>query len=202
MMAFQQWLSGVLAATPMIPAFMRTSWGWPTVESLHFVGLCMLVGAIGVFDLRLLGVAPRISASALHRIVPWGVMGFVLNVLTGLMFLVTEPTEYIYNSAFHAKMLFMALAGVNVCVFYAWAGRSLNQVGAGRRAPRRMQVVAACSVCFWLGVIVSGRLLTFYRPDRCRAEATSFLATCSPALASSRRAPAPDPNAEPVVIRR
>ncbi|MCE2558991.1 MAG: hypothetical protein J4F98_10360, partial [Acidobacteria bacterium] len=50
--------------------FMHTSWGWPTVESLHFFGLSLLIGTIGLWDLRLLGVARAIPMAALHKLVP------------------------------------------------------------------------------------------------------------------------------------
>src|SRR5262249_47332281 len=45
-------------------------WIWPACESLHFIGLCMLVGVIGVVDLRLLGRLKGISIGALERLVP------------------------------------------------------------------------------------------------------------------------------------
>ena len=61
-----------------IYSFMHTSWGWPTVESLHFLGLSLLIGCIGLWDLRLLGVARGIPMDALHRLVPWGVGGYAL----------------------------------------------------------------------------------------------------------------------------
>ena len=37
--------------------FMNSPWGWPIAESVHFIGLSLLLGTVGVFDLRLLGLA-------------------------------------------------------------------------------------------------------------------------------------------------
>ena len=45
------------ASQPTAP-FMHSLWGWPICESLHFLGLCLLIGAIGLFDLRLMGFVP------------------------------------------------------------------------------------------------------------------------------------------------
>ena len=50
--------------TTGIHAFMHTAWGWPVVESLHFIGLSLLVGTVGVFDLRMMGLATGIPMSA------------------------------------------------------------------------------------------------------------------------------------------
>jgi hypothetical protein len=67
-------------------AFMNSPWGWPVVESLHFFGLSLLIGTVGVFDLRMLGFGAGISYQFLHRLVPIGVFGYTLNVTTGTMF--------------------------------------------------------------------------------------------------------------------
>ena len=47
--------------------FMHAAWGWPAVESLHFIGLSLLIGTVGLFDLRMMGLAKGIPMSALHR---------------------------------------------------------------------------------------------------------------------------------------
>ena len=104
-------LARFLVSFTSVGALMRTQWGWPIAESLHFIGLTLLVGTIGLFDLRLLGVGKRIPIAALHRLVPWGVAGYLINITTGLMFLITEPNQYIYNPAFHFKILFMGQIG-------------------------------------------------------------------------------------------
>ena len=44
-----------------------TPWLWPTMETLHFIGLSLLIGTVGLFDLRVLGVAKQIPRSAPSR---------------------------------------------------------------------------------------------------------------------------------------
>ena len=97
-----------------IYGFMNSAWGWPTVESLHFIGLSLLIGTVGLFDLRMMGLARGIPMSALHRLVPWGFGGYVLNVMTGFMFVTSAPDQYLYNPAFQTKLALMGVAGVNV----------------------------------------------------------------------------------------
>src|SRR6185436_9696746 len=119
MAPFQVWLERFLAnASPTVAAFMRTKWGWPFAESVHFIGLCLLLSAVIVFDLRLLGMAKRIPIAALHKLIPFGLIGFAMNIMTGSMFLLTEPNQYIYNPSFHFKVLFLATAGLNAMTFY------------------------------------------------------------------------------------
>ena len=72
---------------------MRSEWGWPVVESVHFIGLTLLFGVIATWDLRLLGMAKRVPILAFHRLVPFAVLGFAINAIRGSMFLMTEPEE-------------------------------------------------------------------------------------------------------------
>jgi hypothetical protein len=182
MAPFQVWLVRTLATAKPIAAIMRTHWGWPAAESIHFIGLSMLVGMIFMFDLRLLGVAKRIPIAALHKLVPWGLAGYGINLVSGSMFLMTEPDQYIYNPAFHFKMLFMALAGFNALAFYLTIARRTMGPGASDEAPRAAKIIAATSLCLWIAVIVCGRLLTFYRPGICGPEGPGVLAECIPRI--------------------
>ncbi len=83
---------------------MNSTWGWPAVETLHFMGLSLLIGTVGLFDLRMMGLARGIPMSALHKLVPWGVAGYALNVMTGVMFVTSAPDQYLFNPAFQTKL--------------------------------------------------------------------------------------------------
>jgi hypothetical protein len=181
MSAFQIWLHITLLKGTAVAAFMRTDWGWPTIESVHFIGLTMLFGTIAVWDFRLLGMAKRIPIAEFHRLVPFGVLGFFVNVSSGSMFLMTEPNQYIYNPAFQFKMLLLAIAGLNVLVFYTTAFRRLIVLAPGVDAPWIVKMFGAVSLICWTGVIVCGRLITFYRPFGCGpGEAAAFILQCIP----------------------
>src|SRR4029453_8768421 len=134
--AFQIWLERTLRGINPIATFMHSKWGWPAAESVHFLGLSLLIGWIGLFDLRLLGLGKRIPIAALHRLIPWGLAGYGINVVSGLAFLMTEPDQYIYNPAFQFKLLFMAVAGFNATAFYLVAYRRATPPAAGAEGPR------------------------------------------------------------------
>jgi hypothetical protein len=142
---------------------MNSAWAWPIAESLHFIGLSLLLGTIGIVDLRLLGVAKSIPLLALHKVTRFGIAGFVLNVITGCAFLVSAPDQYLYNPAFQLKILCMLLAAANVAAFYSMAWPRMQRAHGGE-APLIAKLAAAVSLSAWLGVIVFGRLITFYRP--------------------------------------
>jgi hypothetical protein len=174
------WLVSTLASVTPVGHLMRTAWAWPIAESLHFIGLSLLIGCIGTFDLRLLGVGRGIPIARAHKLIPFGLLGFGLNVITGLSFLMTEPDQYIYNPSFHFKILFIVSAGVNALLFYIGPYRRVSVPDSSLDAPRAAKIIAAMSLTLWIGVIIGGRLLTFYRPFPCEPSGPGILATCIP----------------------
>jgi len=175
----QVWLVSAIERHSPVADLMRTAWAWPIAESLHFLGLCLLVGAIGSFDLRLLGVARSVPIAAVHRLVPWGLLGFAINIASGLMFVLTEPDQYIYNPSFHLKVLFLGIAGVNASLFYVTSFQQAFGRSPSLDAPRRAKVIALVSLCARMTVIVCGRMITFYRPGPCVGD-RGLILTCDP----------------------
>ena len=143
---------------------MYSAWGWPIAEIVHFTGLCLLIGAVGTFDLRMMGFARGISLPALHRLVPFGVFGFALSAASGFLFVVTSPDQYLYNPAWQVKMGLLAFAGLNMLLFYLTTSRRLKLLGPDDPPPLAARAFAAVSLASWLGVIMAGRVITAFRP--------------------------------------
>lgn len=157
--AIEQWARDV-----GIFGVMNSRWGWPIAEIIHFFGLCLLFGTVGMFDLRMMGIARGVSMKELHRLVPLGVAGYLLCVVTGFCFIVSAPGQYLYNPAVQTKLSLMAIAGANMAVFYATTASAVASVGADDLPPMRARLIGFISLACWTGVIVCGRLVTFYRP--------------------------------------
>jgi hypothetical protein len=136
-------------------------WAWPVCETLHFVGMVLLIGVVGVVDLRMIGLLKKVSFEPLHRLLPWGIAGFIINAITGFLFFTGDAEQYFHNPAFQLKMLFIALAGINVIVFYLFPFRSMKAIGPGDDAPMMAKVIAGTSIFLWLGVVFWGRMLPF-----------------------------------------
>ena len=172
---FEAWLRGFTG----IAEFMQLHWSWPTVESIHFIGLTLLFGSIAAWDLRLLGFLKEVPVAAFHKLVPFAIVGFSMNAISGFLFLVTFPDQYVYNSAFHLKMLCVMLAGLNVLVFYLSSFRRIATAGPGEQAPLVGRLSGGISLVLWMTVIVCGRMITFFRPTFCDTAAMAdLLAAC------------------------
>jgi hypothetical protein len=139
-------------------------WVWPICESLHFCALTLLAGTVGLFDLRVLGFAKGIAPSTLHATLPWGIGGFVVSIITGVMFISATPDQYFYNDAFLLKVVFLALMGANAALFYRREFARVRTLGPRDDAPRSAKLVAAASLVFLVAVMLCGRMITFFRP--------------------------------------
>jgi len=137
-----------------------TKWWWAFMMDMHFVGLVLLIGTVGILDLRMLGFAKQIPIEPLHRLVPWAMAGFGLNLATGVLAFVGMGEYYTYDWAFWLKMLAILLLGLNVAAFYlTGAFESVQNLGAGDNAPPLAKFIAASSLLLWFMVITLGRYI-------------------------------------------
>ena len=150
-----------LESTQLSVFVNNTNWVWATCETLHFIGMALLIGCIGILDLRMLGVGKRLPVRPLHRLIPYGIAGFVINLVTGTVFFVGIPRQYMFNVAFITKMSLIMIAGINVLVFYTTVYRAAENLGPGDDAPFKAKIAAAVSIAAWFGVMYFGRMLPF-----------------------------------------
>jgi hypothetical protein len=150
-----------IKSTP-IGAFVRDStWAFPTLQSLHFLGMTMLVGVVGVIDLRVLGVARGLPIHPLHKLLPVAFLGFFINMITGIFFFCHDPYVYAFNLSFRIKMLLIVVAGLNALWFRLGVFIDVDKWGPGLEASRLAKVISALSIIIWFGVITAGRFIAF-----------------------------------------
>src|SRR6516225_7123539 len=137
-------------------------WVWPILEDLHFIGLILIIGAFGALNVRVLGMMKQLPVAPLHRFIPWGIAGFFLNIVTGMLFFMGMPGFYTPNVVFQIKMFTIMLAGLNLLLFQCTSAfRSLEHLGPGEDAPLYAKIVAASSLFLWIAAIVLGRYIPF-----------------------------------------
>lgn len=137
----------------------ETPWMWPTCETLHFVGLTLLLGVVLLVDLRVLGLMKGVSFISLHRLLPLAAFGFGVNVITGMLFFVGIPGQYIDNKAFYWKIGLVMLAGLNAVYFTIL--KEPWELGPTEDAPLTAKIAAASAMLLWVGVMYYGSMLPF-----------------------------------------
>ncbi len=139
----------------------QSPWLWPLSETLHFIGLALLLGVAGMFDLRLLGFFKRVPVKAFKDAMPWAVVGLGINFVTGLVFFIGSTYQYVSNWAWWVKVTFIVIAGLNVLLFETTLGERADTIGPGEDTPMSLKVVGAVSLISWLSVLYFGRMLAF-----------------------------------------
>jgi hypothetical protein len=153
------WIKHTGIGAPMT----ATPWLWPLCETLHFIGLALLIGVAGLFDLRMLGFLRRVSLAAVMELRPWAALGLAINLVTGVMFFVGAPDQYVHNPAWWAKVAFILIAGLNILAFELSprAKALVQEVGPGDNTPLRLKLAGGVSLFSWFAVLYFGRMLPF-----------------------------------------
>jgi hypothetical protein len=161
-------LSGVEGAPDrfMVSAISQVAvyspWVWPAAEAVHFLGLALSFGVLLAVNLRILGVMTQIPFAAVHRLLPWGMLGFGANLITGMFFLIGQSPQYTSSAPFYWKIAFLVIAGANflyLTVFdRAWVPSTAR---GGFTATLGDKAMAVVSIGLWLGVLYAGRMLPF-----------------------------------------
>ncbi len=150
--------SGWLTAESIAEVANTQIWAWPAAETLHFIGLWLLFGVVLVVNLRLLGVMTQASFPALHRLLPWAMLGLTINIVTGMVFAIAMPGQYI-GWPFYWKIGLLMVAGFNL--LYLTNVDAPWRLGPGDHAPVLARTVAGTGIVAWLGVMYFGRMLPF-----------------------------------------
>ena len=140
-------------------------WVWPVCQMIHYVGMSLIVGIIGILDLRILGLFKTIPIAALRPLVTWAVVGFFGNALTGIIFVTGKdsgPSYYTDNLSFRLKMLFLLVAFINLFIFQlSNLEEKVYATPAGGNAPAAAKAVSAFSLGAWILVIFFGRTMQY-----------------------------------------
>jgi uncharacterized membrane protein len=137
-----------------------SKWWWTFMMASHFLGLIMIVGTVGLLDIRIMGFLKPLPIAPLHRLLPWGLAGLGINIVTGLLAFASRPENYIFSVAIWLKMLSLLLLGVNAVAFYMTdIFGQVEKLEAGEDAPFAAKLVAASGLFLWFAVITLGRYI-------------------------------------------
>lgn len=129
-------------------------WLYPALETVHLVGIGLLVGSLVLVELRVLGLGAALPLQPLGRFgLRLTVTGFGIAAASGLTLFLSQGDEMLANGAFLTKLALLTLAGLNALGFHL--RRGLAKADALARAQ------AFASLGIWLGIIICGRWIAY-----------------------------------------
>lgn len=150
------WLAA-LEAAPIAEWMRLSSWAYPTVNTLHVIGIALLFGAIVPLDLRLIGWrGSETQLLSLSRLLlPCAIAGFLLAAASGALLFTTDARQYAASPLFQIKLASIGAALLNALMLRAVDWR------AGSARPARLRFAAGLSILLWIGVIGLGRWIAY-----------------------------------------
>jgi hypothetical protein len=156
-MDFLMWLQHTSVAT-----WVREStsvFSFPSILLLHTIGMALVVGIAAAIDFRILGFAPALPLAPMERFLPVLWVGFWINAVTGAVLFAVDAPAKATNPDFWIKMVFIALAVINLRLIQKRVLRDPN-LDMGPLSSQA-KVLAGTSLFFWMGAIAAGRLLAY-----------------------------------------
>ncbi|NIK61525.1 hypothetical protein [Kribbella shirazensis] len=144
-------------------AIRGTAYLYPILESIHIIGIALLVGPAVAFDLRLLGLgrqALRVTTAA-NRLLPLSHVGFLIAAVTGIAMFLPGASVIADRGSAPWKLGLILLAGLNILIFHRLTYRGVARWDVGRSTPAAARFAAVVSLMTWSGVTVAGRLLAY-----------------------------------------
>ncbi len=154
-MSFFIWL----AESALGHAIRESLWLYPTMLSLHAVGMTVVVGLLLMIDLRVLGFAKAIPMPSLDRLYTVAWIGFILNLLSGSMLFAGDAPRFVTSVPFIIKIVCIVIGGV-LAWLLARAVAAAPGDGSGAM-PGNARAIAAISMIVWVTAITSGRLTAY-----------------------------------------
>jgi hypothetical protein len=156
-MDFLEWLQN----TPFGLWVGESLWAYPFFETMHTMGMAMLVGSLGLINLRVLGYKPELPILGTQQLLPLAWIGFTLNLISGATLFASDAVTFFGSYTFRIKILLIVLGGINAALL---GRRVFREVSAG--APPVVPTsgakwIAATSLVFWFGAICAGRLIAY-----------------------------------------
>lgn len=141
-----------------VAGYLRFSrWGYAAVNTVHILGIALLVGSIVPLNLRLLGLWQGVPKSMVARVlVPVAITGLCLAVIAGLLLFSVRAREYAGMGFLQLKLVLVALGSLSAIFLHYRHGFTLDGIPVVRRIGH-----ALLSLLCWTGALACGRLIAF-----------------------------------------
>jgi hypothetical protein len=156
-MAFLEWLQGTWVGLLVAESL----WGYPLLETIHSIGMAMLIGSLGLINLRVLGYKPDLPLLGTQQLLPLAWLGFTLNAISGTLLFTSDAVYFFESYTFRIKMVLIVLGGLNAALL---GRRIFRDAATGLpAAPPAVSTrwIALSSLVFWFGAVCAGRLVAY-----------------------------------------
>ncbi|MDA1371128.1 MAG: hypothetical protein O2971_10250 [Proteobacteria bacterium] len=149
--------AGALWALRNIPGFP------PIIQTVHILGIAVVMGSVVMLDLRILGLAvPSQGISEMtKRVMPWLWWALASNFVSGAFFLFGRPVRYFNNPVFAWKLSFLLAAILLTLFFHLMSRTQMDYWELNAKRLWTARGVALASLGLWIMVAMAGRWIAY-----------------------------------------
>jgi len=157
---FALWLS---TTAPSVFIQEHYTWAIPTIQSIHIIGIAMVMGSVLMIDLRILGWvwADQTLRQTVDRFGPWLTGSLCLLLVTGVLMVIGEPVRELVTFSFWLKMFLVAIGVLIAVVFQRALRRREAQGEEGLGDTAGIKTLAVLTFLIWVCIIFLGRLIAY-----------------------------------------
>ena len=135
----------------------------PTIQSIHIIGIGVVLGSVFMIDLRILGWAgtDQTLRQTTSRFGPWLTGALCLQLATGILMVIGEPVRELVNFSFWLKMFLVALGTLIAAIFLITLPKHQQQWDETLVNRRSIKSLAILTFLIWLCIIILGRLIAY-----------------------------------------
>jgi hypothetical protein len=156
-MAFLEWLQGTWVGVLVAESL----WGYPLFETIHSIGMAMLIGSLGLINLRVLGYKSELPLLGMRQLLPLAWLGFTLNAVSGSLLFTSDAVYFFSSYTFRIKMVLIALGGINAALLGQRVFRDAAAASPAAAPTAGTKWIAVTSLVFWIGAVCAGRLIAY-----------------------------------------
>ena len=160
MKQFAAWLS---TTSPSVFLQEHNTWAIPVIQSIHIVGIALVMGSVLMIDLRILGWAgtDQTLRQTTSRFGPWLTGSLWLMLATGILMVIGEPVRELVTFSFWLKMTLVGVGAVVAVMFQRTLRRHEPQWEDALVQRGSIKTMAVLTFFVWAFIIVLGRLIAY-----------------------------------------
>lgn len=151
-----------LAATTLSQSLQTTSWAVPLIQTVHILGIAIMLTSMAMLALRLLGLAGKQQSmqQVAARLLPWMWRTLVVMLATGALLIIAEPGRSLPNPMFQLKMaLLVSVLVLSYVIEHSRRAAVVRSIPGGAIAGAPL--LGLLTLVAWTGIVVAGRWIAY-----------------------------------------
>jgi len=157
---FADWLS---TTYPSVFIQNHNGWAIPIIQSIHIVGIGVVLSSVFMIDLRILelGGMDQTLRQTTNRFGPWLTGALCVLLATGILMVIGEPVRELITISFWLKMSLIVIGTVIAGVFRVTLRKHEQRWEETLVKSKSIKWLAVFTFLIWVGIIILGRLIAY-----------------------------------------